>query len=809
MSIDRALQWTTAAVAVVGALFLALGHESGWLPALLAIAAAFSVLVTDLIPRLRLNRIAGNLIALAAVAWSLYDFLDRNSDQQLMAISQMLVILQVMLLFQEKTGRAYWQLLVLSLLQVVVAAALNSGLEFGVLLGVYMLLSLLALVLLCMHRELTADRLPPPSAEPATLPPWKSLLAPPQVNSSVHSARNVALPLAGRLLLRQLLALVIATASLTAVFFYMTPRLSDSAWRSQRTTSSRMTGISQQIELEEFGRIHQSNQVVLRVILTNHSDGSPFTMIGEPYFHGGVLTHYERESNRSRWVYAPRRSLEGFGGVSYPRSRTPPRPLVRQECMLELVNSPVAFAIFPFRWSPGTEPDGFQLERAAMRIMRTNSDIRSTLSEVRYTGYTSALQHGRQLRAAVHANPAVSFDHMVELQDELDELRTFDAERFSGLKAVAESVLRDAQVDEADSLERALALERHFRFSNLYRYSLQLDFDRDQRLDPIEDFVVNHHTGHCEYFASALVLMLRSQGIPARIAIGYKGGEFNMLGQYFVVRQKHAHAWVEAWMPPGAVPDAEIAGNPHQGGCWYRLDPTPASNEYLAAMSDSSFQGQITDTFDYLELLWRDYVVNLNALRQHRAVIDPGAESTLDALPDWIDTRALDRWSRQVRQRLGLQPPRRAAAQRRIFDWRIVVIVASVFAVLIGLSQLVAFLWRRLSARVGWGSAERKSFHRPPPFYRRFEALLARTGLRRGDGQTAAEFAERARSTLAGKNHPASIADLPPEVVQAYYRVRFGGHALDNSETEAIEHALAKLVPAVSRASSASAATTR
>src|SRR5688572_31836494 len=103
MSLDRALQWTTAAVAVVGALFLALGHESGWLPALLAVAAAVSVVVTDLIPRLQLNRMVGNLIAVIAVAWSLYDFLDRSSEQQLMAISQMLVILQVLLLFQEKT----------------------------------------------------------------------------------------------------------------------------------------------------------------------------------------------------------------------------------------------------------------------------------------------------------------------------------------------------------------------------------------------------------------------------------------------------------------------------------------------------------------------------------------------------------------------------------------------------------------------------------------------------------------------------------------------------------------------------------
>ena len=194
MSIDRALQWTTAAVAIVGALFLALGHESGWLPALLAVAAAVSVLVTDLIPRLRLNRIVGNLIAIAAVAWSLYDFLDRSSDQQLMAISQMLVILQVLLLFQEKTGRSYWQLLVLSLLQVVVAAALNSGVEFGVLLALYMVLSLLALVLLCMHHDLQVDRPPAATVEPKPASAWIVLLARPQTARAKNAARAAASP---------------------------------------------------------------------------------------------------------------------------------------------------------------------------------------------------------------------------------------------------------------------------------------------------------------------------------------------------------------------------------------------------------------------------------------------------------------------------------------------------------------------------------------------------------------------------------------------------------------------------------------
>ena len=419
--------------------------------------------------------------------------------------------------------------------------------------------------------------------------------------------------------------LTLATTGLTAVFFYMTPRLSDSTWRSQRKGGSTISGVSQQIDLEEFGRIHQSNQVVLRVSFSHAVDRTPYTMIGEPYFQGGVLTQYEREDAKSNWSYVPRQAVERYNGPSDVRRGNVARAVVRQDCMLELVNSPIAFAVFPLSWPRGATPADLRLERAAGRIIRANSDVRSSLGEVRYAGLTTALQHGRQLRAIAHANTALDFTQASDLKEELDVLREFDADRFSGLAAVAQQVLRDAEADAdaKDPLTRALALERHFLFSNQYHYALNLDFQRDGKLDPIEDFVVNHRTGHCEYFASALVLMLRSQGIPARIAIGYKGGEFNMLGQYFVVRQKHAHAWVEAYMPRGTVPEAEIAGAVHDGGCWYRLDPTPASNQNLAALSGTSFQDQVTDAFDYLELMWRDYVVNLNSFRQHQAVIDP------------------------------------------------------------------------------------------------------------------------------------------------------------------------------------------
>ncbi len=97
------------------------------------------------------------------------------------------------------------------------------------------------------------------------------------------------------------------------------------------------------------------------------------------------------------------------------------------------------------------------------------------------------------------------------------------------------------------------------RFTEDFRYSLQVR--RQPRTDPVLDFL-DRRTGHCEYFASAMALLARSRGIPTRLAAGYRVTEYNHLGDYYSVRERNAHAWVEAWI---------------EGRGWTTWDPTPAS----------------------------------------------------------------------------------------------------------------------------------------------------------------------------------------------------------------------------------------
>ena len=65
---------------------------------------------------------------------------------------------------------------------------------------------------------------------------------------------------------------------------------------------------------------------------------------------------------------------------------------------------------------------------------------------------------------------------------------------------------------------------------------------------PVDEFLFETREGFCEHYASALTVLLRAAGLPARVVMGYQGGEFNAIGGYYIVRQSDAHAWTEVWL---------------------------------------------------------------------------------------------------------------------------------------------------------------------------------------------------------------------------------------------------------------------
>ena len=153
--------------------------------------------------------------------------------------------------------------------------------------------------------------------------------------------------------------------------------------------------------------------------------------------------------------------------------------------------------------------------------------------------------------------------------------------------------------DPAAVADRLLA-----HFSRGYTYSLQVPTSSG---DPLESFILGHRTGYCEYFAAALAVMLRTQGIPARVVSGYLGGDYVPDGAYYLVTQASAHAWVEA-----AIGDA-----------WVRFDPTPASAE-LGSTFAARQGGRPRFWLDVLRMRWNSWVVQYDAESQ-LALVQSGA----------------------------------------------------------------------------------------------------------------------------------------------------------------------------------------
>jgi len=791
----------------MGALFLGLGHESVTLPLVLGLAAVVSVSLSNGFRWLRLNWLIANLMALSAVAWSMRSFLRAGMAEQLLAIADMLVYLQIVLLFQEKTARVYWQLIVLSLLQVVVAAALNLGPQFGLLLVAYLLMALLALVLLCAYCEWrkfnsTSANVPATSAAGNLL--GAPVAASPQ--SAIAVTEGARLPL----MARQAALLGLATGAFASVFFYATPRNPHGAWSELRGEANSASGVRNQVTLAQSGRIHLSSQLVMRVSLSSVATGQPYVLTAEPYFHGMLLSEYVTNGSEGRWVVgrAPRQNASPLP-LSPANQTVPAASLVRQDYLLE-GGANQLFAILPIYSVDGSPSDISVRQGSGRLVHNVPPDESRPLREFRYATGTSSLRNGRQLRGIPHRNRGITLGDMVGLDNERETLLRFDRQRFAGLAEVADRVIREAGVEQAGPLEQALALERHFTEPGRYQYSLNLNFKRDPRLDPIEDFVVNHRTGHCEYFASALVMMLRSRNIPARLLIGYRGGDFNRIGDYYQVRQRHAHAWVEALLPPGAVPEWELAGAPSGGGTWYRLDPTPPSLQLATDSDREGLVARVMQTFDYAELLWRDYVLSLNAVKQRDSIYEPVSHRALNTLPAWSEHSGFGSRFRRLARLMGMDPDAnssRDSSRQQAIDWRAgMLTVGLTIAVIVAANvvYLVLFRWVPWQRRRSPETRRRRSL--VPRFYRRLESLLAHLPLRRLPGQTARELADRAAQRLYHPRPDADrllqphIAQLPREIVDAYYRVRFGGAALDSHEQAAIEHALAELTPAVGQA---------
>jgi transglutaminase-like putative cysteine protease len=282
---------------------------------------------------------------------------------------------------------------------------------------------------------------------------------------------------------------------------------------------------------------------------------------------------------------------------------------------------------------------------------------------------------------------------------------------------------------EGDTWEPvARALCDYLAHSGEYTYTLQLQREQPD-LDPVLDFLFYTKQGHCERYASALALMLRALGIPARIVKGYKGLEHQGEGHY-VVRQNQIHAWVEALVPNRENPDERD---------WLTLDPTPDFGSSRTA--PFSLERLWDDSQRGGQFFWNELIVGYNSDNQADLV-------------QWLQAR-----------------------------WRSPAFGAGLaVAGLVSAGGVAALLLRRRRRRrVNGATGPAVGF-----YGRLLELLAGHRGLTPATGQTPREFAGGAAAVLRGQEETAGWAELPAEVAELFYRVRFGARPLDGAESHAL-----------------------
>jgi transglutaminase-like putative cysteine protease len=705
--------------------------------------------------------VLGALIAAGAVGWVVVQTQEDNWTQHVpLAVAvvphlgPLLMALMLVKLFR-RPGPAgqgeFWLLQGLGLLQVGLGCVLASGAAFGALLVAYLAAALACLALHYLQREQAA-------AGRAAAPVRAVRAAAGPAGEGRLPFAGLLVPFAGRWTL--------LVAGLALGLFLLTPRADGPGWDPfQRfgpdpaSATPAQTGFSEEINLNRTGSLEVNVEVAFTVAVTDAQGQPRQDLPGDQRWRGVVLDRYEEG------LWTPTRRLP-VGGLSRRQERLP--DLGPDQFFLTFVVQPRQagglFLADPVLFGPDPSPlPVVQLDRRGPREPTLFFEYSGTVVPLLF-----ALKKEHRYRQVVAPTPAPGRCPAVRWEDNyLDGLvrrPSADLEEWTDrlLRRLAADPRyrldlgpppapgQDAEVGPALVPARwepvAVALTDYLAHSGEYGYSLE-SRRQDKALDPVLDFLTNVKQGHCERYATALALMLRALGIPARVIKGFRGAEGQGDGIY-VVRHSHAHAWVEALVPrPGGGPGEYD---------WLTLDPTPGGDG--PAGPSFSLARWWEDSRTRGQQFWRDLIVDYNANQQ------------------------ADLWE-------GLKPGRRG----RLLLKRLGVALTAA----VGLAALAlggSWLRRR---RAGAGRAGAA----PAPavaVYARLLALLARrAALAPRPAQTPREFAAAAREALRGVPAAAALAGVPDRVVDLLYRVRFGGRPLDEAEAGALEARLDELEAAL------------
>ncbi|MEM7431390.1 MAG: DUF3488 and transglutaminase-like domain-containing protein [Pseudomonadota bacterium] len=467
--------------------------------------------------------------------------------------------------------------------------------------------------------------------------------------------------------------LLLYAAPLALAMWIFFPRISTPFWGVPIDTSMATSGISNTLSPGDISELSLSDAVAFRVDFK-----SPIPEARDLYWRGLVLTHFTGRtwSGREQPGHAPgsRDTIEVDGEpVSY-------------RITIEPTRQPYVFALdIPFQWSLPNAAMGLQ-----QQITRAHPiDQRIAYDAISYPRYSVQRDMSRTAKNWYSKLPAERNPRTRELA--LDMFAQAGSEQ-----AFIDAVLRKFNQEE-------------------YFYTLRPPALGNNSVDR---FLFDTKQGFCEHYASAFAVMMRAAGIPARIVLGYQGGELNPLGDYMIVRQSDAHAWTEVWL--------ENRG-------WVRVDPTSAvaPQRIEAGMRGSLRDGSANSwgltspaewlhslglSWDAINAKWNAWVLGYGPENQDRFMQFLGIDN-----PDW---------------------------QNKVFT-----LIGVGIALILGISLLLALRYRA---------------PRPDPAQALYLQFEKKTGLERATGETPNGFAIRAQ-----RESPLDD-DTITDITEAYLAARYG-----------------------------------
>jgi transglutaminase-like putative cysteine protease len=741
--------------------------EDGWIPFVTFPVLVAAFVLTESRGNWALPASVANLLGALAVMAAGYEFFQEGPLSKLLSGAHLLVYATWIVMFQEKTIRNYWWLMGLGILQIAVTSvqATEANPSFGPFLTLYVCGALWTMCIAALYQAQLQFAGVRDFNQPApdVMPAERRVLQ--------YDGRERWIT--GRLV-GGVIALTGLSLFVSAVFFAFTPRI----WVGPQkifgdeslpggTDEQRRTGFAESVKLGEIGAILESVKTVMEVRPYDALTEQPVDLfrvadrlgMDEPLFRGLVLAEYEG----GQWI--PERADRRL-----PLGRTFHQPGYRIDVVLEPMNSEVLFAL--------GVPEACKIDREReVSYVNQGSGMLSRHSRPETPerlGYSLSVRPLDPELARIHATmtPRSVFRQIFD-NSYVKRNQRLPASGLERLRQLSRKTVAEAEQVAGRELtdhERAVALEHHLRDSGEYGYTLNLTV-QDRNIDPVEDFLFLRKEGHCEYFATALALMLRAEGIPARVISGFKGAERNSIIGCWEVQERHAHLWVEALVKEDQ---------------WVTLDPTPgqARSESVAEVGNRvGFWGRMRAT---TTSLWTDYVVNVNLTQQRRQLYGP--------LSDFIVKLGM-----MVQQAIGWGPVIWAYLQYLLLnpaEW------FSVYGVLTALVLLTSvYLLARLCKRVvrklrnaRWLShwSRRRQQMLVVAFYDRYLKVVRRQGLRRAPAETPQEFAAAVVMRLREFLSSDGLADVPDAVCTAYYRVRFGGEMLASEELQHLEQRLSR-----------------